>query len=192
MTSILLAGPALEPVTLAEAKAFLRVDTGDEDDLIATLIAAARIHTEVVTRRAMIDQSWRLALDTWPEGREIRLPIAPLRAVSAIRVFDAEGEETGLPLAQFIAETGSMPARLILPSSIPGPDTLRPFAAIEIDYLAGYGEAAADVPAPLKQAVLSLVAHWFEHRDAVIMAGSGAVVPSGFDRLVEGYRQVAL
>ena len=56
----------------------------------------------------------------------------------------------------------------------------------------GFGEAPADVPADLRQALLGLVAHWFEHRDAVIVAGSGTVVPTGFDRMVAAYKRVRL
>ena len=48
------------------------------------------------------------------------------------------------------------------------------------------------MPAGLKQAMLVLIAHWFEHRDAVLMAGSGAIVPGGFDRVVAPYRVVTL
>jgi len=48
------------------------------------------------------------------------------------------------------------------------------------------------VPADIRQALLALVGYWFEHRDAVIVAGSGAVVPTGFDRLVAPYRSVRL
>jgi len=66
MPSILLAGPAAEPVTLAEAKQFLRVEHDDDDDIIAALIAGSRIHVETQTRRALITQSWRLTRDVWP------------------------------------------------------------------------------------------------------------------------------
>ena len=54
MISYLLAGPAEEPVSLGDAKAFLRVDDTAEDGLIATLVTAARLHVESVTGRAMI------------------------------------------------------------------------------------------------------------------------------------------
>src|SRR6185295_19907165 len=68
MPSILLTGPAVEPVTLAEAKLFLRVEHDDDDDLIAALVAGSRIHVEAQTRRALITQTWRLTRDAWPRS----------------------------------------------------------------------------------------------------------------------------
>ncbi|MBU1176410.1 MAG: head-tail connector protein [Alphaproteobacteria bacterium] len=192
MTSILLAGPATEPVTLAEAKAFLRVDGTDEDPFIQTLIAAARLHTESVSGRAMITQSWRVLVDQWPADRKLRLPVAPLKTLSEIRTYDADGEPTILALAEFQPESGTAPAHLVVPSMVADMPALRQYNGIEIDYVAGFGDAPENVPEDLRHAVLTLVGYWFEHRDAVIVAGSGAVVPAGFDRLIEGYRQVRL
>jgi uncharacterized phiE125 gp8 family phage protein len=192
MTSILLEGPSVEPVSLAEAKAYLRVDHAHEDQLIQTLIAASRVHVEAATRRALIEQSWRVTADAWPGGRDVRLPIGPLQELLAIRVFDADGEATELELTQFIIEAGSAPGRIAMPRSVGGLPAAREKLAVEIDFVVGYGEAAEDVPAGLKQAMLVLIAHWFEHRDAVLMAGSGAIVPGGFDRVVAPYRVVSL
>lgn len=191
MISYLLAGPAEEPVSLVETKAFLRLDSDAEDGLVTTLIAAARLHVEGSTGRALVRQSWRLVLDRWPVERVVRLPVAPLIELTGIRVFDEQDDEHVIGLGQFQAETAVAPARLLLSGNVTGMPVLRERLGIEIDYVAGYGEAE-DVPRDLKQAVLALVAHWFEHRDAVIVAGSGAVVPAGFDRLVAGYRQVRL
>lgn len=191
MTAYLLAGPATEPVTLDEAKAFLRVDGTEEDAFISTLIAAARLHTESVTGRAMISQSWRVVCDAWPRDLTIRLPVAPLLNLVEIRAYDANGDATILTLALFQPEA-SATACLHVPTQISGMPVLRAHNGIEIDYVAGYGDAPEDVPADLRHAVLTLVGYWFEHRDAVIVAGSGAVVPAGFDRLVDPYRPVRL
>lgn len=192
MTSYLLAGPAAEPVTLAEAKAFLRVDGTDEDAFITTLITAARLHVEGTTGRALIAQSWRVVLSDWPEDRAVKLPVGPVISLSAITVFDEQGDPTELALAQFQPETDVAPARIFLPSTIEGQPVIRERAGIEIDYTAGYGTDGSEVPEDLRQAVLSLIGYWFEHRDAVVIAGSGAVVPAGFDRLVNHYRSVRL
>ena len=109
MQAILIAPPMVEPVSLAEAKAWLRVDVNDEDAAILSLISAARALVESATRRALVTQSWRLALDAWPfvgaDGGwsilstrpnatpyEIQLPLAPVQSVSAVRVYDAAGQ----------------------------------------------------------------------------------------------------
>ena len=191
MISYLLAGPAEEPVTLAEAKAWVKLDGADEDALLATLSTAARLHLESVTGRALLTQSWRLVLDAWPAGGEVRLPVAPLSALTEIRAFDEDGDGHTLALEQFLVAPGDEPVRLLLPATVAGMPVLRQRFGIEIDYVAGFG-AAADVPQELKQALLVLVAHWFEHRDAVVIAGSGAVIPFGFDRLIAPWREVRL
>jgi uncharacterized phiE125 gp8 family phage protein len=191
MISYLLAGPAEEPVSLAEARAFLRLDGEAEDGLVTTLVAAARLHVESVTGRALVNQSWRLVLDQWPEDRAVTLPVSPLVSLTSITAFDADGDDHLVPLAQFEAATGVTPARLILPRKVGGMPALRERFGIEIDYVAGFGEAT-DVPSDLKRGVLALVAHWFEDRDAVMVAGSGAVIPPGFSQMISPYRQVRL
>jgi uncharacterized phiE125 gp8 family phage protein len=192
MTAYLLAGPETEPVSLADAKAFLRVDTTAEDGLIVTLIAAARLHVEATTARALIAQSWRLVLDCWPFDRIVPLPVGPVMSLTAVTAYDEAGDDTEIDLGQFQVETGVAPARLLLPAEIEGMPVLRERQGIEIDFAAGYGADAADVPMDLKHAILTLVGYWFEHRDAVIVAGAGAVVPAGFDRLVAPYKRVRL
>lgn len=188
MVSYLLAGPAEEPVSLAEAKAFLKVDDGAEDGLITTLIGAARLHIEGVTGRALLAQSWRVVLDDWPESRVVKLPVTPFMAVTEITAYDAAGAAHEVPLAQFMSE----PDRLLLPATVAGMPALRERQGIEIDYVAGFGAEPGDVPADIRQALLVLVAYWYEHRDAVIVAGSGAVVPSGFERLMAAHKRVRL
>jgi uncharacterized phiE125 gp8 family phage protein len=156
--------------------------------LIGTLATAARLHVESVTGRAMLFQSWRVVLDAWPVERTIALPVGPVQTLTAVTAFDEDDEAHELALEQFSVQAG----RLMLPRSVEGTPALRPRLGLEIDYVAGHGEDAAAVPADLRHACLVLVGYWFEHRDAVIVAGSGAVVPAGFDRLVAPYRRVSL
>lgn len=188
MTSYLLAGPVEEPVSLAEAKAFLKVDDDAEDGLIATLIGAARLHVEGVTGKALLAQSWRVVLDDWPENRVVKLPVSPLIAVTEISATDGNGASHEIALGQF----GSEPDRLIVPRVVVGMPALQERQGIEIDYVAGFGTEPEEVPADLRQALLGLVAHWHEHRDAVIVAGAGSVVPLGFDRLLAAHKRVRL
>jgi uncharacterized phiE125 gp8 family phage protein len=107
MSSLLLTAPAVEPLSLAEARAFLRVETADDDDLIRALIAGARVHVEAQTRRALIAQSWRLALDAWLEDGRIKVVPAPLRTLNAARIYDSEGNTQALDTQAFVPDPGA-------------------------------------------------------------------------------------
>src|SRR5262245_22397792 len=101
MPSILLAGPAAEPITLAEAKQFVRVEHDDDDDIIAALIAGSRIHVETQTRRALITQSWRLTRDVWPATGCLALLPVPVKTLDAVRVYKSDGTTLSLDLGGF-------------------------------------------------------------------------------------------
>jgi uncharacterized phiE125 gp8 family phage protein len=191
MPSILLTAPAVEPVTLAEAKAYLRVEHDDDDAVIAALIAGARVHVEAQTRRALIAQTWRLVRDCWPaDGRIAALPV-PLREVAAARVIDAEGATQAIDPQAFIADTASAPAIIAFaPWSLPMPG--QQVAGIEIDIDVGYGEGPADVPEPLRQAIRLLLAHWYENRGLVATSQSAALLPATAAALIAPFRVVAL
>jgi uncharacterized phiE125 gp8 family phage protein len=188
MTSYLIAGPASEPVSVARSKAFLRIEDDAEDGLIEGLVAAARIHIEAITGRLIMAQSWRLVLDRWPDNRAVKLPLAPLIAVTAIRAIDEDGEEHPLALDQFLPDGGANPGRVVVPKIVDGMPALRQRMGIEIDYEAGIAQTEYEVPADLALAVLTLVGHWYEHRGA----GTGAVMPEGIGRLVNPYREVRI
>ena len=192
MTSYLLAGPAQEPVSLADMKAHLRVVDEAEDGLIEALIVAARVHVESLTSRALLSQTWRLVLDAWPESRAIRLPVSPMISLTEIRCYDGDGGEHQIATEQFLPDGQAVPARLICPGAVAGAPVLRGRMGIEIDYLAGFGSEPEAVPADLLQSLKTLVAYWYENRDSVLVSGAGAAVPAGFERLVSAYRRVRL
>src|SRR4051812_7717821 len=104
MKSILTDPPAAEPVTLAEAKAYLRVVTGDEDALVALLIGAARRHVEGATGLALMPQGWSFFLDAWPCARAIALPVSPIIAIEAVRVFGEDDEAATVDPAHYFAD----------------------------------------------------------------------------------------
>jgi uncharacterized phiE125 gp8 family phage protein len=188
MASIILAPPAAEPLSLAEAKAFLRVETADDDALVAALIAAARVHVERQTGLALMTQSWRMVLDCWPANGRIAVSPAPLQALSAARVFDFDGEERAVDLQAFVLDTSTSTLAFV-PWSLPMPTRIA--AGIEIDLAAGFGGVASDVPEPLRHAIRLLVAHWHENR-ATIAGTQAAPPPSNVGALIAPYRTVEL
>ncbi|MGA0561205.1 head-tail connector protein [Ancylobacter sp. VNQ12] len=188
MPAILLTGPAAEPLTLAEAKAYLRVDHDAEDALIGAMITAARATVEALTRRVLIDQGWRILRDAWPVSGLIPLPVNPLRAVTSAHVLDAVGAEIAVPLAALTADVARLPGLIRVDrAGVPAPG--RALAGIAIDVTAGHGAGADHVPSPLIEAVRVVLAHFYEHRD---VPGAGAAFPARLDALVAPFRVTRL
>jgi uncharacterized phiE125 gp8 family phage protein len=191
MSAILLNAPSSEPISLADAKLYLRVEHEDDDDLIAALIAAARVQVEAQTRRALITQTWRLTRDVWPAGGALPILPVPLREVTAIGVYDADGMIHTLDVDEFHIDNISAPAILAFAlGAPPAPGKLR--AGIEIDIEAGYGNTGEDVPEPFKQAIRLLVAHWYENRRVLAASGEAASMPASVSALIAPFRVLSL
>lgn len=187
MPASLLAGPASEPLTLAEAKAYLRIDHDAEDGLVASLITAARATVEALTRRVLVTQSWRITRDAWPASGLIPAPVNPLRTLEAATVIDAEGVAQTLPLSAFLLDTTRLPGLIRIDGGAVQPPG-RPLAGIALDITAGHG-AAAEVPAPLIEAVRLVLGHFYEHRAET---GPSAPFPAQLDALVAPFRVTRL
>ena len=188
MPSILLTAPVVEPLSLDEAKAFLRVENGDDDDVITALVAGSRIHVEAQTRRALITQSWRISTDAWPLGGRLRVRPAPLQALAAVRVYDAGGIARAIDTGVFVVDLAAS-ALAFAPWALPAPG--RTVAGIEIDVTVGYGAAAAEVPEPLRHAIRLLTAHWYENR-GLVAAGTVSTLPVNVAALIAPYRVLSL
>ena len=184
MSLTLLAAPAEEPLTLADAKAFARIETADDDLLVQALIISARLHVEATTRRFLVTQSWRLAIASARSGL-IAVPVAPVQAVIAVRLRDAAGASTALDPASYQVDLAATPPTLRLAAALPQG------GRVEVDMLMGYGAAAA-VPEPLRHALRLLVASWYEERGYLAMTGPDAPLPAPVERLLAPYRNLGL
>jgi uncharacterized phiE125 gp8 family phage protein len=179
----LIASPALEPISLAEAKTHLKIDTIDEDNLITALIAAARTRAEWHTGRAFITQRWTQWLDDWPETNCVEMRLPPLQNLTEIWFHRADDTAVLLDASKYQVDGASAPARVALkPSTVP-PLNLRPLNAVEIDFTAGYGDAPDDVPAPIREAMLEIIAFLYEHR-----GDAPAELPASVATLLTSYR----
>lgn len=193
--------PAGEPITLAEAKAWLRVDGTDEDVLIASLIEAARAYVETFTGRALITQQWELSLDAFPcgtrfangrliehktislTGREIVLPRAPLASVESVQYYDEDGTLQTFAAACYFSDTRAEPGRLVLDEDYDWPETqCRPNAVI-VAYTAGYG-TPQQVPQRLRTAIRFMITHWFTNRSPVNIGNIVNQIPSSAEALL--------
>lgn len=164
MTITIIAPPASEPVSLAEAKLFLRIDHTSEDALITTLIGAARGAVEAGCGRALITRRVRESLDIWRRdavgGAELGL--GPVTSVVAVRLIASTGAQSVIDPARYRLEGAGDRPRLIFDAGVPA--TLRSAGGIEIEYDAGFAANAADVPVALRLATLHIVAALYEAR----------------------------
>ena len=180
--------PAAEPVSLAEAKIHLRQDFPDDDDLITTLIAAARQHVSMVTRRAFVNTTYTLKLDEYPT--EIWIPVSPLSSVTSITYIDTNGNSQTEALSVYSVDTDTEPGRISQAFDQSWSDTRDQNNAITVTFISGYGAAASDVPETFKASIKLLVGHWYQSREAVAVSIGGNIVeiPLALKMLLDGQR----
>lgn len=208
--------PAAEPISAAEAKAHMRISTSGEDALITSLIVAAREYCERLTDRAFINQTWEMWLDRFPvepsradwwDGvreepishslrarRWLELPKVPLASVTSITTYADDSAQTATVFAatNYIVDETREPGRVVLNTNATWPVDLRSAKAIKVIFIAGYGASGASVPGPIKQAMLMLVAHWFENREAALVGSISKELEFATNQLLNSYRIIKL
>jgi hypothetical protein len=197
----LVTAPASEPVSLAEAKAWAKIDAGDDDPLVAALIAAAREAAENYLRRSLISQTWKLTQDLPPgqsadclgEGvydlpatildgdlpRAFKLPRGPVQSVSSVVTYDTDNDSSTYASSNYYVDTAG--DRLVLNENAVWPAPLRPRAAIAITYVAGYGDSSGSIPQAIRTAMLMHIQRMYDGRIVCDM-------PEGCQRLYRPYR----
>lgn len=159
---IVVAPATAEPVTAAEAKAFLRIDYSDEDTLIASLIAAARQEVEEYAGVRLMRQTLKALYEDW--GCFV-LPYPPYSSITSI-TYDLSDGTTGTWASSEYLVDGD-PAKVCLKYNKDWPSvTIRPGLPIAVQYLTGYADVAA-VPEKYKTAIKIRVQqlHWYGQKD---------------------------
>lgn len=167
----LVAPPTAEPVTLAEAKAQLKVDASADDALITSLITAARQQAEETGAfgfshgRALVTQTLALFLDGFPDADgAIEVPRPPLASVTSITYVDTAGTTQTLASSDYTVDAKSKPGRVAPAFGKSWPATRDVINAVTVTFDAGYGTAAA-VPESIKREIKALLVHLYERRE---------------------------
>ncbi len=171
------AAPSSEPVTLAEAKLYLRVDDNNEDSLIADLIVAARMSAEAWMRASLITQTWKLVYNDYLDD-EVFLPMAPVTSVTSVVVVNRDASTQTISSGNYYLNAAKN--KLMLDSYISG-------YSIEITYNTGYG-AAAQIPQPIKYGILAHIAALYDERGLIGQEN----LPLQVSALYSSYREVLL
>lgn len=155
--------PSVEPVSVDEVKGHLRYGDDDENVWLKMAIKTARRLVESYTNRQLCTATWNLYLDAWPAG-PIRPPFPPLSSTSfSIKYYDTAGVQQTWGAANYAVDVAMEPGRVGLAPNASYPSIQDRQQAIDVEYVAGYGAAAA-VPEEIRMAVLMLVADTFAHR----------------------------
>jgi uncharacterized phiE125 gp8 family phage protein len=178
--------PTFEVVTLADAKAQVRVSHDYEDALIAGYVVAARQWVEAYTGRALCPQTWQLSMHRFP--LRVWLPrAAPLASVTFVKYYDAANTLTTLSASTYTVPAFNEPAVIERAYAATWPTIYDRRDAVQMEYVAGY--AQGECPQSLVQAVQLLTAHCYENREAILSPGDqGKEAPFAVTALCSPYR----
>lgn len=164
--------PIVEPLTLTQAKSYLRVTGTDQDEVISRQIAAARDWAQAFMHRALISQTWDLVLDAFPSA--IELPLGRTLSVAYIAYTDADGVTQTLTGASSSPVgsgeyqedlTGTDGGVLLPPAGEAWPAVQSgAIAPVRVRFTAGYGTTAAKIPADIVSGIEFRLADLYENR----------------------------
>jgi len=172
-------GMAEPAVTLAEAQAFLRLETGQEEALLAGLIRSASALCEAFLNQVVMARDF--TVDVVAGSAWTRLPVTPVREIGAVERIDAGGVAAALPPASFAIDvdvSGDGWVRLTDPSHA---------GRLRVSGRAGMADDANGIAEPIRHGVLRLVGHLFTARD-----GEGGEPPAAVTALWRPYRRMRL
>jgi len=199
-------------VPTSDQKSFMRVDFSDDDTLIGELIKTAQNMAEEYTGRAITNQTLQLFLDRLPyysdeqlrEGvytapdlnsnaNYIVLPKPPVSTISHVKYYANDDTASTFAASNYYKDTTSTIARVVLKngSSWPTLSELRQANAYEVQYVAGYGSSASDVPTPIVHAIKLLATHLYENRE-IVTSMSVNSIPNTVAALLNPYRILRL
>lgn len=181
------AGPTVEPISVAEAKDHLHIDHDADDAWLLMAIRAARARAEELLGRALATQTLEAAWDGWP-GRFLVLPKPPLQSVTSIKYTDENGTEATVSSADYLVDTRSTPGRVILKADKNWPAvTLLEANGVVARYVAGYAHPG-QIPDDIRAALLLWLGEMYEYRENAVAAGSLTAIPNAAEKLLLKHR----
>lgn len=180
MSMRMITSPLIEPVTMGDVRSFLRLAENGEEETLTRLIKTAREMLEQRCGMALIEQCWSLQLHNWPVSDRIALYKYPLRSVDRIYSQGWDGGNVELNPADWQLNSINRPARI----TINRPQNINPARSLTVEFTAGFGSEAQDVPKAVQQAMLTLIAHLYEFRGGSDAQSRPVTFPPVVDQLV--------
>ncbi len=171
---------SLDGAVLDEAKAYLRLETGEEDAPLGAIILAAIGQAESFTAQMLIRRGVREIRGVSSHWQ--RLTASPVVAFTSLTGIPAEGATFMVPVTGYSTEIDSHDEghfRVTQPGSA---------GRVEVVYQAGLAASWADLPEALRLGILRLIAHLYTHRDA----GDDNGPPEAVAALLRPWRRMKL
>lgn len=190
MSLVVVVQPTAEPVSLAEARAHLRVDHFDDDAKLVGFIVAAREMAEHELQRSLCEKTYEMNLHEFPAGAgAIRLPMGPLPglgsiAITSIKYTDTADAEQTIDPSAYVLDGYSFTPSVAPVSGWPTPKVGT--NVVRVRYTSGHS-SPGNIPAAIKSWMLLMVGQFYENREAVNVGN--IVTPLPFvGRLLDPYR----
>lgn len=187
---VLKTGPATTAISLAEAKAFLRVDSDydDDDSYITSLIGVATNVVEQFTRRRLITQTYNIYYDEFPPYMDLQ--VGNVASVTHVKYYDTDNTLQTLDTSQYDVDIRVKPGRIYQAEDGNFPDTYERANSVEVEFVVG--SAASDVEDAIKQAMYIVIGRYYENRQDVVMGTQVNELPLMVDHLLTPYRLLEL
>lgn len=190
----------VEPITLEEARLHLRLDTSGspashpDDSLVSILITVARQSAEQYLGRSLVQQTYELALDEFPNpdqgDQAINLQVWPVRSITSVQYQDEDDVTQTVSAADYVFDNYAKPAEIVPIELWPG--TKRIANAVKITFVAGHTDNDSPnnypLPIPIKQAMLLQIGHLYEHRESVNVGNIVTEMKFAYTHLLTPYR----
>ncbi len=178
------------PVTLSEAKSFLRLSHDAEDPLLQNCLESAVTQVESYLSRILLERNVAIAVvvrrylaggplcHVWHTRKRtsLFLPLGPVKKILSVEIVKENGVYRQV-MAEDIHFNDLVEPGLLVLNNVEEP------WGIKIQCRAGYGNRKEDVPAPIRQAILRVTSALYEHRQEAPPA-----LPDLIHDLVSPYR----
>ena len=172
-------GIAEPAVSLSEAQAFVRIETGEEEALLAAMVRSASAICEAFTNQVVVERDFTLGMPA--KGQWTRLPLTPVKSITTVEALGIDGSATLLDPSAYMIDIDGDGDGWVRTTADPGTSRIR------VSGRAGIASHQNDVPEPIRHGILRLVAHLFESRD-----DNGGDPPAAVTALWRPYRRMRL
>ncbi|WP_156374647.1 head-tail connector protein [Pseudorhodoferax sp. Leaf274] len=180
-----------EPITLAEARAHVRVDAAEgeshpDDSKLLSMVTAARQAAEQFTERLFTNGTYELLLDELP--CIVRFPVAPVGELLGVQYIGEDGQPADLAAGIYRLYAHPDQPGLYSTPGVAMPSLLDMPGAVRVRFKGGHGPGNP-VPRAVVHAMLLTLGHLYDNREEVVTGTTATQLPEGAKALLWPYRR---